>query len=144
MKAAVLNGIEDLEIREIPRPAPSDYQILIKVRACTICGTDIKVYHHGHKHIRFPRITGHEVAGEIVEVGNKLRDYKIGERVAVAPAIPCGRCFYCQRGMQSMCSNLKAIGYHYDGGFAEFMLAPEDAVHNGCVNRIPSNLSFEE
>jgi len=144
MKAAVLNGIEDLEIKEIPRPTPLNYQILIKVRACTICGTDIKVYHHGHKHIRFPRIIGHEVAGEIIEVGSKVKDYKVGERVAVAPAIPCGTCFYCRRGMQSMCANLKAIGYHYDGGFAEFMLIPEDAVHNGCVNRIPSNLSFEE
>jgi len=144
MKAAILKGIEDLEVREVPRPTPSDHEILIKVRACTICGTDIKVYHHGHKHIRFPRITGHEVAGEIVEVGPRVKDYRIGERVAVAPAIPCGRCFYCRRGIQGMCANLKAIGYHYDGGFAEFMLVPEDAVHNGCVNRIPSSISFEE
>jgi len=144
MKAAVLNGIEDLEIREIPRPTPSNHQILIKVRACTICGTDIKVYHHGHKHIRFPRVIGHEIAGEIVEVGSKVQGYRVGEKVAVAPAIPCGKCFYCRRGMQSMCVNLKAIGYHYDGGFAEFMLVPENAIHNGCVNYIPQNLSFEE
>jgi len=144
MKAAVLKGIEDLEVKEIPRPTPSAHQILIRVRACTICGTDIKVYHHGHKLIRFPRVTGHEVAGQIVEVGSEVKNYRVGERVAVAPAIPCGRCFYCRRGMQSMCANLKAIGYHYDGGFAEFMLVPEDALQNGCVNQIPSNISFEE
>jgi len=144
MKAAILKAIEDLEIKKVPTPHPSPEEILIRVRACSICGTDIKVYHHGHKHMRFPRVTGHELAGEIVELGRKVNGYKIGERVAVAPAIPCGICFYCRRGMQSMCLNLSAIGYHYDGGFAEFMLIPEDAVHNGCVNPIPSNLSLEE
>lgn len=144
MKAAVLKTIENLEIKEIPKPSPSSGEILIKIKACTICGTDIRVYHHGHKHIRFPRVTGHEVTGEIVEVAEKVKDYKVGQKVAVAPAIPCGNCYYCQRGMQSMCLNLKAIGYHYNGGFAEFMVVPEDAVKNGCVNLLPPNISFEE
>jgi len=144
MKAAVLKGIEKLEMENISRPTPSPQEILIKVKACSICGTDIRVYHHGHKHMRFPRITGHELSGEIVEIGKRVEGHKLGEKVAIAPAIPCGRCHYCRRGMQSMCINLTAIGYHYDGGFAEFMVVPEDAVRNGCVNTIPSELSFEE
>jgi len=144
MKAAVLKGIENLEMEDISRPNPSSQEILIKVKACSICGTDIRVYHHGHKHMRFPRITGHELSGEIVEIGKRVEGHKLGEKVAIAPAIPCGRCHYCRRGMQSMCINLTAIGYHYDGGFAEFMVVPEDAVRNGCVNTIPSELSFEE
>ena len=144
MKAAVLKGIENLEMEDISRPNPSPQEILIKVKACSICGTDIRVYHHGHKHMRFPRITGHELSGEIVEIGKRVEGHKLGEKVAIAPAIPCGRCYYCRRGMQSMCINLTAIGYHYDGGFAEFMVVPEDAVRNGCVNTIPSELSFEE
>jgi len=144
MKAAVLKGIENLEMEDISRPTPSPQEILIKVKACSICGTDIRVYHHGHKHMRFPRITGHELSGEIVEVGKRVEGHKLGEKVAIAPAIPCGRCHYCRRGMQSMCINLTAIGYHYDGGFAEFMVVPEDAVRNGCINTIPSELSFEE
>ncbi len=144
MKAAVLKGIENLEMEDISRPTPSPQEILIKVKACSICGTDIRVYHHGHKHMRFPRITGHELSGEIVEIGKRVEGHKLGEKVAIAPAIPCGRCYYCRRGMQSMCINLTAIGYHYDGGFAEFMVVPEDAVRNGCVNTIPSELSFEE
>ena len=144
MKAAVLRGIENLEMEDISRPTPSPQEILVKVRACSICGTDIRVYHHGHKHMRFPRITGHELSGEIVEIGKRVEGHKLGEKVAIAPAIPCGRCYYCRRGMQSMCINLTAIGYHYDGGFAEFMVVPEDAVRNGCVNIIPSELSFEE
>jgi len=144
MKAAVLKGIENLEMEDISCPNPSPQEILIKVKACSICGTDIRVYHYGHKHMRFPRITGHELSGEIVEIGKRVEGHKLGEKVAIAPAIPCGRCYYCRRGMQSMCINLTAIGYHYDGGFAEFMIVPEDAVRNGCVNTIPSELSFEE
>jgi len=65
MKAAVLKGIENLEMENISRPTPSPQEILIKVKACSICGTDIRVYHHGHKHMRFPRITGHELSGEV-------------------------------------------------------------------------------
>lgn len=144
MRAAVLEEIEKLSIKEIPQPECSRESILVKVETCAICGTDVKVYHHGHKHIRFPRITGHEVAGTIVEVGSQIQGYQEGDRVAVAPAVPCGACHYCRRGIQSMCANLTAIGYHYDGGFAEYMAVPPVALKNGCVNEIPDNLSFEE
>ncbi len=144
MKAAVLKDIEQLSIEEVEIPVPADDELVVKVQSCAICGTDIKVYHHGHKHIVFPRITGHEVSGTVSSIGKNVKDVKPGDRVAVAPAIPCGRCHYCRKGYQSMCENLKAIGYHYDGGFAQYMLVPEDAVRNGCVNKIPANVSFEE
>ena len=144
MKAGILYAIEDLRIQDVSIPDISEKEILIKVEVCAICGTDIRVYHYGHKHIRFPRTTGHEVSGEIVEVGKKIRDYKMGQRVAVAPAVPCGECYYCRRGIQSMCLNLKGIGYHFDGGFAQFMVVPEVAIRNGCVNLILDDLSFEE
>jgi L-iditol 2-dehydrogenase len=143
MKCAILKEIEKLEIEEKEIPEPKENEILIKVKSCAICGTDIKVFHHGHKHIVFPRITGHEVSGVVFKVGKNVKEYKEGDRVAVAPAIPCGECYYCRKGQQTMCDNLEAIGYHYDGGFAEYMLVPEDAVLNGCVNKIPDNLSFE-
>lgn len=144
MKAAVLEDIEKLQIREIPNPIPQEGEIVIKVKSCAICGTDIKVFHHGHKHIRFPRVTGHEVSGVIVALGKNVTEYQKGQRVAVAPAIPCGKCYYCRRGIEAMCDNLTAIGYHYDGGFAQLMKVPVDAVNNGCVNSIPGNLSFED
>ncbi len=143
MKAAVLKNIEELEIEEVEIPEVKENEILIKVKCCAICGTDIKVFHYGHKHIVFPRITGHEVSGVVEKVGKNIKEYKEGDRVAVAPAIPCGRCYYCRKGQQTMCENLKAIGYHYDGGFAEYMLVPENAILNGCVNKLPDNLSFE-
>ncbi len=145
MKAALLRGIEDLEFSEdFPKPKPGKGELLVKVRACAVCGTDIKVYHYGHRLIQFPRITGHELSGEVVEVGEGVSGLFPGDRVQVAAAIPCGECYYCQRGWQSMCANLTAIGYHYDGGFAEYLLVPEKALRNGCVNRIPQGLSFDE
>lgn len=144
MKAAILEEIENLVVKDIDKPECPRDSILVKVEACAVCGTDVKVYHHGHKHIRFPRVTGHEVASTIVEVGQEVKGYQEGDRVAVAPAVPCGSCHYCRQGIQSMCANLTAIGYHYDGGFAEYMLVPPVAIRNGCVNNIPDNLSFEE
>ena len=144
MQAAVLEEKEKLELKDIPKPIPEEGEILIEVKSCAICGTDIKVFHHGHKHIHFPRVTGHEVSGIIVALGKNVEEYQKGERVAVAPAIPCGKCYYCRRGIEAMCENLTAIGYHYDGGFAQFMKVPRLAVSNGCVNPIPENLSFQE
>jgi len=142
--AAILKRPEQLDIENVDIPVPGDDEIIIKVGACAICGTDVKTYRHGHKNIVFPRITGHEVSGTVSETGKNIKNFREGDRVAVAPAIPCGVCYYCRRGYQSSCENLKAIGYHYDGGFAEYMAVPADAVRNGCVNKIPEGLSFQE
>jgi len=144
MKAGILYGVENLKIEDVPVPDFSEKEFLIRVKVCTICGTDVRIYHYGHKNISFPRITGHELSGEIVQVGKKVKGYKVGQRVTIAPHIPCGNCYYCRRGMQSMCLNFRAIGYHFNGGFAEFMLVPEIAIKSGCVSLIPDNLSFEE
>lgn len=142
-KAAVLKNIENLVIEDRKIQPPGNHEILIKIESCAICGTDIKVFHHGHKHIIFPRVTGHELSGVIEKTGKDVIGYKEGDKVAVAPAIPCGNCYYCRRGWQSMCDKLKAIGYHFDGGFAQYMIVPEEAVRNGCVNKIPDKVSFD-
>jgi L-iditol 2-dehydrogenase len=144
MRAAVLEEIGKMVIKDVAQPACTNSTIVVKVAACAVCGTDVKAYHHGHRLIHPPRITGHEVSGTVVEAGDMVKDFVKGDRVAVAPAIPCGECEYCQKGMQDACDNLTAIGYHYDGGFAEYMSVPEVALRNGCVNKIPDNVSFEE
>ncbi|HPP67388.1 MAG TPA: alcohol dehydrogenase catalytic domain-containing protein, partial [bacterium] len=143
-KAALLRDIEDLMIvdREIPQIHAGE--ILIRVKSCAICGTDIKVFHHGHKHIVFPRITGHEISGVIEKIGPEVKKFNVGNNVTIAPAIPCGECYYCRQGWQSMCDNLKTIGYQFDGGFAEYMIVPDVAVSNGCVNLIPEGLNFDQ
>jgi L-iditol 2-dehydrogenase len=143
MKAAILKNIENLEIIETDIPEIKTDEILLKINSCAICGTDIKTFHHGHKHIVFPRIIGHEISGIIEETGKDIDEFKKNDRVAVAPAVPCGECYFCRRGWQTMCDNLKAIGYHFNGGFAEYMVVPSVAIKNGCVNKLPENLDFD-
>jgi L-iditol 2-dehydrogenase len=128
----------------VPTPRCEDDGLLIRVRACAICGTDIKIFHNGHRHIKPPRITGHEVSGEIVEVGKNIEGFDVGQRVAVAPAVPCGGCYYCKRSIFGMCDNLAPIGYQFDGGFAEYMAVPPIAVTMTCVNILPENVSYPE
>jgi len=144
MRAVVLERVGELVLKELEKPQCPPDGILIKVKACAVCGTDVKIFHHGHRMIRPPRVMGHEVAGVVEEVGWQVEGYKVGDRVAVAPAVPCGECHYCRIGAQTMCDELTAIGYHYDGGFAEYMVVPPVAVRNGCVNIIPDNVSFQE
>jgi len=145
MKAAVLGGIEDLKIVDIDIPACNPGDILIKVESCAICKTDVKMFHAGHRDLELPRVLGHEVAGTIVEVGKEVaEEFKVGDRVQVAPGLPCGSCPFCIRGIPNMCDKMKIIGFHHDGGFAEYMLVPAKGVQNGCVNKIPPSLSFEE
>ena len=144
MKAALLREVGSMEITDVPVPECPPDGLLMRVHSCAVCGTDVKVYRHGHRLIVPPRITGHELAGEIVEVGKDVTGFEVGHRVAVAPAVPCGKCRYCRGGIQSMCDDLTAIGYMYDGGFAEFMAVPPLAVANGCVNSVPENVSYEE
>lgn len=145
MKAAVLRGIEDLKIADIDEPSYNPGDILIKVEACAICKTDVKMFHAGHRDLELPCVLGHEVAGTIIEVGEEVEDkFEEGDRVQVAPGLPCGSCPFCISGIPNMCDNMKIIGFHHDGGFAEYILVPANGVRNGCVTKIPPSLSFEE
>ena len=144
MKAAVFYAQEDLRLEDLPTPRISADQILLRVGACAICGSDVRFYRFGAKNITQRVTLGHEATGTIAEVGHSLTGFAPGQRVAIAPAIPCGDCSYCQQGIQTMCDNLHSIGYELHGGFAEFMVVPYAAIRAGCVNAIPDNLSFEE
>jgi L-iditol 2-dehydrogenase len=143
MIAAVLHGPDDLRLEERARPVAAADELLIQVAACAICGSDLRTYHFGAGNITRPVVVGHEIAGTIVEIGAALTGWSLGERVAVAPAVPCCDCVYCRRGMQTMCDHLRSIGYQFDGGFADYMIVPWEAVRAGCVNRVPENLSLE-
>ena len=143
MKVARLYAPEDLRIEDTPAPEARPGEIVIRVRSCSTCGTDAKIFHHGHHHISLPRVLGHEVAGEIVEVGNGADGFGVGDRVQVIAAIPCGECFYCRRGQETVCENLESIGYQYDGGFAEFMRVPRKVLDRDGLNRVPDHVPFE-
>jgi L-iditol 2-dehydrogenase len=143
VKVARLYAPEDLHIEDAPAPEARSGEVVIRVRSCSTCGTDAKIFHHGHHHISLPRVLGHEVAGEIVEVGTGVDGFGLGDRVQVIAAIPCGECFYCRRGQETVCENLESIGYQYDGGFAEFMRVPRKVLDRDGLNRVPDHVPFE-
>ena len=144
MKAAVYLGIKKIRIEEVEKPKCGPGEILIKVHFCAICGTDVRTYLYGHKKIEPPHIIGHEIAGEIAEMGKETKGYRLGDRVTVVTSVGCGKCRWCQKGYYNLCPNTEAIGYFYQGGFAEYLLMPQKAVAQNAVLKIPENVSLAE
>ncbi len=144
MKAAVYLGIKKIQIKEVERPKCGPGEILIKVHFCAICGTDVRTYLHGHKKVKPPQIIGHEIAGEIAEMGKETKGYRLGDRVTVVTSVGCGKCRWCQKGYYNLCPNTEAIGYFYQGGFAEYLLMPREAVAQNAVLKIPENVNLAE
>jgi len=144
MKAALLNGIEDLKIVEMPVPNCSKREVLIEVQACGICRTDMKAFYLGQRDLHLPRILGHEIAGVVVQIGDEVKGIHAGERVQVAPGLPCGSCSFCLQGLDHLCASVQIMGFHYDGGFAQYVLIPENGVKNRVINKVPDHLSFNE
>lgn len=127
MKAARMHGIKDFRIDEVERPTPKGREILIKVEACGICGSDLpRIYELGTSKHRYPLILGHEFGGKIVEVGEEADKNLIGQRGAIFPCIPCMKCESCQTGNYAMCLDYDYLGSRSDGGFAEYCLVPSD------------------
>jgi L-iditol 2-dehydrogenase len=118
--------------------------VKLRVRNCSTCGTDVKILKFGHHHIVPPRVMGHEIAGEVAELGAGVSAWSVGDRVQIIAAIPCGQCRECLAGRMTVCPNQESMGYHYDGGFAEFLVIPAKVLTVNGVNRIPDGVSFAE
>jgi L-iditol 2-dehydrogenase len=144
MKAAVFMGPERMEVKEVPKPECREGEVLLAVKACAICGTDGRIYYHGQKNVVPPHIIGHEIAGDIVEVGRNVKAHSVGDRVTVVTSIGCGRCNYCAKGLTNMCPDSKAIGYYYPGGFAEYMTVPAEAVRQNAIIKLPEGMAYDE
>ena len=144
MKAGVLERVERLVVKEVPDPQLEPGAVVVKVKACSICGTDLRIYRYGHARIKLPHILGHEIAGQISAVDSQVSDLHVGERVAITPRIACGKCFYCRKGQDIYCLNNPSFGYELPGGYAEYLLVPERAVRYGVVNTIEDAVGFEE
>jgi L-iditol 2-dehydrogenase len=144
VKVARLYAPADLRVEDADVPSAGLGELVIRVRTCSTCGTDAKIFRFGHHHISLPRVLGHEVAGEITEVGPGVEGLSVGDRVQIIAAIPDGVCFFCTRGQHTVCDDLESIGYQYDGGFAEFMRVPAKVLAVHGVNRIPEHVPFEE
>lgn len=141
MKAAMLHGVKDLRVEDVDMPGVGIGEVLVKIKAATTCGTDVKIYQRGYveKIIKLPTIFGHEWAGEVVEVGEDLDWPKKGMRVRAGNSAPCLHCNMCQKGKYNLCENMIWLW----GAYAEYIKIPARTV---LVNmqEIPSHVSFEE
>lgn len=125
MKAAILYEGNKIETREVGEVTCGSKDVKIKVKYCGICGSDIHKLQTRWKY-SYPAVMGHEFSGEVVEIGSQVTKFKVGDRVAAIPFLPCKNCRYCEQGQFSMCDDYKMIGTHFYGGFAEYCTVPEE------------------
>lgn len=149
MKALRFYAPEDVRLEDVPEPECGPDEIKLKVKNCSTCGTDVKIFHNGHQNLTPPRTIGHEIAGEIVEVGANVNatygsHWQVGDRTQVIAAVPCGECHECRKGWMEVCQNQTSVGYQYDGGFAEYMIVPQQVLKVDGLNKIPDNVGYDE
>ncbi len=139
MLAAFYYNNHDVRIQEIPTPKAGEEEVLLKVMASGICGSDVIEWYRVPK---APRVLGHEATGVLTQVGSKVKDYKVGDRVFVSHHVPCFECRYCKRGNHTACHTLHTTNY-YPGGFAQYILVPKINVQYG-IYKLPDAMTFEE
>lgn len=144
MKAMVFESPNIINVKDVNSPKLQDGELLLEVKACLICGTDIRIYRgRKTKDVRIPSILGHEFSGVVVETGGKVDGFKVGDAVSVAPVIPCLTCHSCKHAYENLCLNRTAFGYEYDGAFAEYVRIPKVAVDAGNVFNVSGEVPFE-
>jgi L-iditol 2-dehydrogenase len=137
MKVSYWYNNQDIRIKEIPTPTPGRKEMLVKVISCGICGSDIVEW---YRLPRAPVVQGHEIGAEVTATGGSVRKYKSGDRVFIAPKIPCGKCVYCVNGHYPQCTEIKE---RLPGGFAEYILVPEIFVENGTYP-LPERITYDQ
>ena len=137
MRAVRYHGQMDVRVESVPVPKCGKGELLVKVDACAVCGSDMKAYKSGNPRMRPPIVMGHEFSGVIAEshAGNA---FSLGQRVVMATSVACGECVYCQRGWRNLCANVRPMGFGYNGGMAEYAVIPELAVRGGHVIKVPA------
>ena len=137
MKTVLLKSPGDILISNIETTQRQDGQVLLRVRSAGICGSDIGAYKGVNPLVSYPRVIGHEIAGEIVEVANDETEYKVGDRVIIEPYVYCGTCYPCSIGHTNCCENLTVRGVHIEGGMAEYVSHPRHLLH-----KVPDGLPW--
>src|SRR6202045_5097863 len=141
MTAAVLYGKEDVQIETVDVPQIGRGDVLGRVRAALTCGTDVKVFRRGY-HARMivpPALFGHELAGDVVSVGEDVSRFRVGQRIVAANSAPCLECFYCKRGLENLCDDL----LFNNGAYAEFIRIPARIVERNMYE-IPAHVSYQD
>lgn len=144
MKALLLTEYKHLELAEMPAPEPGESEVLVRVRACGICGSDVHGYDGSSGRRIPPLVMGHEAAGVVAAVGRGVSRFQPGDRITFDSTVYCGRCFFCRRGEINLCDNRNVLGvscgdYRRHGAFAEYVAVPEHICYP-----LPDNLPFEE
>jgi len=141
MKAAVFHGKKNLKVEEVELPRPKHDEVIIQIKACGVCGTDLHIYEgaEGAAKCTPPTILGHEFSGIVYETGSLVQSVKPGDRVCVDPNDYCGHCYYCRIGKAHFCQNMIGIGTTTNGGFAQYCVVREKQVY-----KVGGSLSFEE
>jgi L-iditol 2-dehydrogenase len=137
MKVSRWYNNADIRLEEVPTPKPGPKEMLVKVLACGICGSDIVEW---YRLPRAPLVQGHEIGALVVETGSAVQKFKAGDRVFIAPKVACQQCEYCRQGHHPVCANVKD---RLPGGFAEYILVPEALVDKGTY-RLPDNMTYEQ
>lgn len=127
MRAIVCTEPFALELTDLPAPERRDGEVLVRMRRIGLCGTDYHIFAGRHPFLNYPRVMGHELAGEIAEVGPSSA-FRTGQKVAINPYLNCGRCVACRRGKPNACVNIQVLGVHTDGGMCELIAVPESAL----------------
>lgn len=148
MLAARFYGKGDIRVEEVPKPKIGEGDVLVRVGACGICGSDYRLFDRGPVSAKMdpwpiPRILGHEFVGHVAELGREVRGYELGDRVAAAPATYCGECFYCRKGDHTLCLSPIDFGSTHPGGFAEFVLIPALMVRQRGLVRLEEGIPLE-
>ncbi len=144
MKAVVLTAPGSFGVQHIQRPACPEDGLVIRVAYCGLCGSDLRTLFSGHKNVALPAVIGHEVSGTVVEVAKNYRgEYGLGDPLAVAPNVYCGRCGFCRMGRYEFCEDFRELAQQWPGGFAEYMALPAEALRLGTIQRVPPGLPME-
>ncbi len=142
MKALIKERpIRGATLTDLPLPTVGENDLLVKVKSAAICGTDIHIYQwneYAASRMKLPLLFGHEYSAEVVEVGKNVKNFRLGDRVAAETHVPCGHCFQCTTGLQHICKDMKILGVHMDGAFAEYAILP--AV---CAWKLDPSISYE-
>jgi len=138
MQAVVYHGQLDVRIEQIPLPLCGEGELVAKVEACAVCGSDMKAYLSGNPRMKPPIVMGHEFSAVIVEA--KAPGFSVGERIVMATSISCGTCAYCRKGWKNLCANVQPMGFGYNGGMAEYVVIPALALTRGHVIKVPAQV----
>lgn len=140
MRAAIIEQPRIMTVDEQAKPEAEPGGLLLRVGACAICGTDLRILNYGHHRVRLPAVIGHEIAGTVADVGSGVEGYAVGDRVVLSPpGWSCGTCRICGRGEENLCESRQALSYEYAGGFAEYVAIPSALVGNGSLHRVPAD-----